>query len=121
MEDINFNIKKISPTTIDLSIEEKQEFRQMYEQLEVTKEGVFKLDVDVVPKGSSGERRPSNIDVNQSNNVFKPEVYEKLKLKKQISSYVVEEIDKILYEIDYAQYGPAFDNLVQLIQFMERE
>ena len=56
-----------------------------------------------------------------SNNVFKPEVYEKLKYKKQISSHVAEEIEKILYEIDYAKYGSAFDHLVTLINFMERE
>ena len=48
------------------------------------------------------------------------DVYEKLKFKKQISAHVVEEIEKLLSEIDYANYGAAYDNLVKLINYMEQ-
>ena len=118
MNDPEYTISLISPTTVELSQKEKQEFREMYQEINITKEGIFKLDVNVQTNEPSKRNTTSSIN---SNNVFKPEVYEKLKLKKQISSHVAEEIEKILYEIDYAKYGPAFDSLVNLINFMERE
>ena len=118
MQEPEYNIPLISPNTVELSQKEKQEFRQMYQEINITKEGIFKLEVNVQSDQPNPGNSTSSIN---SNNVFKPEVYEKLKLKKQISSHVSEEIDKILYEIDYANYGPAFDSLVNLINFMERE
>ena len=119
MNELEYTIPMISQNTVELSQKEKQEFREMYQQINISKEGVFKLEV-TVESGSSNQRRNTTSSLN-SNNVFKPEVFEKLKYKKQISSYVGEEIDKILYEIDYANYGPAFDNLVALINFLERD
>ena len=116
MQEPEYTIPVISPTTVELSQKEKQEFRQMYQEINITKEGIFKLEVNV--QTNQPGKTTSSIN---SNNVFKPHVYEKLKLKKQISSYVADEIEKILYEIDYAKYGPAFDSLVNLINFMERE
>ena len=120
MQDPEYTINQISPTTVELSQKEKQEFRDMYQEINITKEGIFKLEVNVLANNSSSNNRNTTSTIN-SNNVFKPQVYEKLKLKKQISSFVADEIDKILYEIDYANYGPAFDSLVKLINFMERE
>ena len=119
MQEPEFTIPQISPTTVELSQKEKQEFRDMYQEINITKEGIFKLEVNVLANNSSNNRNTTS--TMNSNNVFKPHVYEKLKLKKQISSHVADEIEKILYEIDYANYGPAFDSLVKLINFMERE
>lgn len=119
MDEPEYTIPMISPNTVELSQKEKQEFRDMYQEINITKEGIFKLEVNVQSGGPSTNANTTSA-IN-SNNVFKPAVFEKLKYKKQISSYVAEEIEKILYEIDYANYGPAFDSLVNLINFMERE
>ena len=120
----DYRIPEISVGTVELSQKEKNDFRDLYKEIQVSKEGVFQLDVNVTGGGGGGggnnRTARTTSTMGTGNNYFKKDVYEKLKYKKQISAHVVEEIEKLLSEIDYANYGAAYDNLVKLINYMEQ-
>ena len=122
----DYRIPEISAGTVELSQKEKNDFRNLYKEITVSKEGVFQLDVNITSGGGGGGESNNNrasrtaSNVGATNNFFKKDIYEKLKFKKQISGHVVEEIEKLLSEIDYANYGAAYDALVNLINFMEQ-
>ena len=120
----DYRIPEISVGTVELSQKEKNDFRDLYKEVQISKEGVFHLDVNVGGGGGGGggnnRTTRTTSTMGSGNNFFKKDVYEKLKYKKQISPHVVEEIEKLLSEIDYANYGAAYDNLVKLINYMEQ-